>query len=69
MIVKMFPRFFNCFYIYIYIYIYMYVCVCVCVYITKQELDIILTCRKSVLVYDTTTWESKTTDNFNVTMG
>ena len=37
--------------------------------ITQEEYDIILTCRKSVLVYNTTTWEKKTTDNFDVTMG
>ena len=36
--------------------------------ITQEELDIILTCRKSVLVYYNTTWEKKTTDNFDITM-
>ena len=36
---------------------------------TKEELDIILACRKSVLVYNNTSWQKKTTDNFDVTMG
>ena len=33
--------------------------------ITQEE----LACRKSVLVYNTTTWEKKTTNNFDITMG
>ena len=37
--------------------------------ITKEELNIILACRKSELVYNNTTWQKKTTDNFDVTMG
>ena len=32
-------------------------------------MDIILACRKSVLVYNNTTWEKKTTDNSDITMG
>ena len=36
--------------------------------ITQEELDIILTCWKSVLIYNNTTWEKMTTDNFDVTM-
>ena len=37
--------------------------------ITEEELDIILAYRKSVLVYNNTTWEKKATDNFDITMG
>ena len=37
--------------------------------ITQEELDIILTCRKSVLFYNNTAWEKTTTNNFDVTMG
>ena len=37
--------------------------------IIQEELDIILACRKSVLVYNNTIWEKKTTDNFDVTIG
>ena len=37
--------------------------------ITQEELDIISACRKSVLIYDDTTWEKMTTNNFDVTMG
>ena len=37
--------------------------------ITKEELDIIIAYRKSVLVYNNNTWQKKTTDNFDVAMG
>ena len=37
--------------------------------ITQEELDIILACGKSILVYNNITWEKKTTENFDVTTG
>ena len=37
--------------------------------ITQEELDIILSCRKSVLFYNNITWEKTTIDNFDFTIG
>ena len=37
--------------------------------ITKEELNIILVCRKSVLVYNNTTWQKKKKDTFDVVIG
>ena len=37
--------------------------------ITKEELGIILACRKSVLTKNDTTWLKTGTDNFDITFG
>ena len=37
--------------------------------IIQEKLDIILACRKSVLIYNNTAWGKTITDNYDVTMG